>query len=96
MMHWLELIRIQAAWHEDSVAAHELTVFLEGLDAIPGLKRTTLYREGSAYGDLAVVLMWETDSAKIGGSEEGLHLTRFAKELGLVSHSVWLSQSSSK
>ena len=88
-MKWIEFIKVQAAGIQGQTAIPELLELTAELKKTPGLVEAEVYDEASAYGDFAVLLLWDTDQPQQEGSMQGLNLKQVLKKFGLVSHSVW-------
>ena len=88
-MKWMEFIKVQTAGTQEQTATPELLEFVKGLTKTFGLVEAGVYDQASAYGDFAVLLLWDTDQPQQEGSMEGLNLKQILKTFGLVNHSVW-------
>jgi hypothetical protein len=95
-MKWIEFIKVQAAGTQGQAALPELSELTADLKKTPGLVEADVYDRASAYGDFAVLLLWDTDQPQQEGSMEGLHLKQILKKFGLVNHSVWIINTENK
>jgi hypothetical protein len=95
-MKWLEFIKVQAAGTQGQTVIPELLEITAELKKSPGLVETDVYDRASAYGDFAVLLLWDTDQPQHQGSVEGLNLKQILKKFGLVNHSVWIINTENK
>ena len=89
-MKWMEIIKLQIAREEKEQVLQEIKELLETIGSSSGMMQAAIYEEGTLYGDLAVLLIWETPSLNKNGSREALQLKQLFREFGLVNHTVWL------
>jgi hypothetical protein len=89
-MRWLEFIKVQAAATQGQAAVLELLDLVLDLRKMPGLVEAVVCDHASVYGDVAILLLWETDQSQRRGSPVGLNLNQAMQKFGLVSHSVWI------
>ena len=88
-MKWIEFMKVQASGNQGQTAEPKLLELIADLKQIPGLLEADVYDRASAYGDFAVLLLWDTEQPQDEGSREGLNLKQLLKQFGLVNHSVW-------
>ena len=88
-MKWIECIKVQAAGDQGQTATPKLLELIAEIKQCPRLLEADVYDRASAYGDFAVLLIWDTEQPQNEGSREGLHLKQLLNHFGLVNHSVW-------
>ena len=89
-MRWLEFIKVQAAATQGRGAVPKLLDLVSDLEKTPGLVEAVVCGLASVYGDVAILLLWDTDQSQRRGSPVGLSLNQVLQKFGLVSHSVWI------
>ncbi len=91
-MKWIELIRVRSSEATLRAALPTLTEQVEGL-ALARPNVETLFLQHALYdGDLAVVVIWQTD-APASKTREGLLVAESLQRLGSVDHAVWIPTS---
>jgi len=90
-MKWLEIINVRCAGQVNEVYSQiDLKQALHRTGKETGLKRIRIYRHASLSRDISIHLFYESSELQVNKSELGLRLTASLKELGLVSHSLWM------
>lgn len=91
-MKWIELIRVRSSEATLRAALPALAEQIQGLaTSRPDVE--TLFMQHALYeGDLAVVVIWETD-APATKTREGLLVAESLQRLGSVDHAVWIPTS---
>lgn len=88
-MKWMEFIKLQTVNISEAVLQHVVALSQEITDT-PGLAEVEVYAHASGTGDIAFLLLWETDQPQHQGSLIGLQLARELKKVGLMAHTVWI------
>jgi heme-degrading monooxygenase HmoA len=89
-MKWSEFIKVQVAGGQGQTAIPALVELTAELKQSSGLVEANVYDRAEDYGDVAILLLWDTDQPQQDGSMEGLQLKQVLKTFGLVNHSVWI------
>ncbi len=88
-MKWIELIRVRSAEATLRSAMPVLEEQVEGIAASTPDAETFFLQHALYDGDLAVVVVWQTDVPP-AKSREGLMVADSLQGLGSVDHAVWL------
>lgn len=88
-MKWMEWIKLQTA-NISETTVHYLAGLSQEIADTPGLVAVEVYAHASVTGDVAFLLLWETDRPQPQGSLVGIQLAGELKKLGLVAHTVWI------
>ena len=89
-MKWMEFIRLQTADISEAALKH-VVALPQKIIATPGLAAAEVYEHASVAGDIALLLIWETERPQYHGSLVGLQLAGELKNFGLIAHAVWIS-----
>ena len=88
-MKWLEVISLRGSGNLRELLDPEVKGFLDRIDGSKGLREVRLYFHNSIHNDLAVHLLWETDSVDPQGTPIGQRLVQILKSFGLTNHNLW-------
>lgn len=88
-MKWIELIRVRSSESALRAAMSALEEQVQGISlSVP--EAETFFLQHALYeGDLAVVVVWQSDDPP-RKSREGLLVAEQLQRLGSVDHAVWL------
>lgn len=89
MKTWIECIKVQAA----DASEHVIPTIREVLSELrhtSEFRQFAVYCHAAGYGDILVLLCWETEDICDQGSQIGLTLVQTLKHFGLIDHSVWI------
>ena len=92
-MKWMETIKVQSASRREQITEHELMLLACDIRNNPdsqGLREVTVSSHATVPGCFALLLFWDTDDLRPGGSLLGMGLAQSLKAFGLVDHSVWI------
>lgn len=88
-MKWVELVRVRSSVPSLTRAMPALRALVADLgEADPGAEAQVL-RHGLYDGDLAVVVVWRTETAP-AKSRAGVLVAEWLQRLGPVDHAVWV------
>ncbi|MEL6180119.1 MAG: hypothetical protein AAFS10_14260 [Myxococcota bacterium] len=88
-MKWIELIRVRSSEEMLRTALPELEEQVEGIATATANAETFILQHALYEGDLAVAIVWRTDT-KPAKSREGLLVAIGLQGLGAIDHAVWL------
>jgi hypothetical protein len=89
-MVWVEMIHLRTTVGQIEDATSLLhTAVLQATEE-KDLLQSRIYHSASFTTDLALNLVWDSDSVREEGSTAGLCIAGVLKNLGLVDHSVWV------
>ena len=94
-MKWIEWIKLQTTNMSETTTRH-LAGLSQAIADTPGLVAVEVYVHASVTGDVAFLLLWETDQPQLQGSLVGVQLAGELKKVGLVAHTVWIHNSSTE
>jgi hypothetical protein len=89
-MVWVEMIRLRTTLGRIEDATSLLHTAVLQATGEKKLLQSRIYRSASFRTDLALNLVWDSDSLREEGSTAGLSIAGALKDLGLVDHSVWV------
>jgi hypothetical protein len=92
VMVWVEEIEICTAVNKEKKAQHYLlrtALYMRGKKELTGVN---VYIHAHMANEFSIRLIWNTDSFKYPGSEEGMNLREILKQFGLVTYSVWIEK----
>jgi len=92
-MVWTEMIRLKTADPEAEGLGSLLLEALRHVAKEAGLVEAKVYNGAVHPNELALSLIWDTESAESRGSRAGLCISEALRAFGLVEHSVWMEQS---
>ena len=88
-MKWIEWIKLQTA-NISETTVHHLAGLSQEIADTPGLIAVEVYAHASVTGDVAFLLLWETEQPQHQGSLVGVQLAGELRKVGLVAHTVWI------
>jgi hypothetical protein len=88
-MKWMEWIKLQTA-NMSETTTHHLAGLSQAIMGAPGLAAVQVYEHASVTGDVAFLLLWETEQPQPQGSLVGIQLAGELRKVGLVAHTVWI------
>jgi hypothetical protein len=88
-MKWMEFIKLQAS-DISGDPMQRITVLPREITATPGLLSAEVYTHAAVTGDIALLLVWETEQPQYQGSLIGFQLAEELKKFGLIAHAVWI------
>jgi hypothetical protein len=93
-MIWVEMIHLRTTDFHDKTLESMFRDAVTQAKGQPGLLHLRIYNNVSLTTDLAMTLVWDTDSYSGKGSKAGLIMADAFKTFGLVDHSVWIEKPS--
>ncbi len=91
-MKWIEVIKISIAENRRAALEKQVNSVIKKLNNDQNAETVKLYHN-LLDGDLCIHLYWGGGEPQPRGSKTGLCLAHLLKEFGLISHSVWVEQS---
>jgi hypothetical protein len=91
-MVWVEMIRLRTTGFHEKMVKEMLNDAVHQAEGQPGLLHLRVYNSVSLATDMALTLVWDTDSYSGKGSKAGLVMADTFKTFGLVDHSVWIER----
>lgn len=88
-MKWIELIRVRSSQGVLERALPSLARQVHEIESSAPNLETLFLQHALFAGDLAIVVIWQTDTPP-GTSREGLLLAQTLEQLGTVDHAVWV------
>ena len=88
-MRWMEMIRLRTPQGQEERLTKLLVDSTHDIISEPGLKEARIYTNASFHSDLALNLMWDTETTQRQGSRVGLSIAQTLSTYGLVEHSIW-------
>jgi hypothetical protein len=92
VMVWVEEIEICTAVNKEKKAQQYLLRTALYMRGKKGLTDVNVYSHAHMVNEFLIRLIWNTDSFKYPGSEEGMNLREILKQFGLVNYSVWIEK----
>jgi hypothetical protein len=93
-MKWIETIELRSTSPEDPLGDMELQALATHLPETGKPYRMVILRHATVRGDISVHLLFDTDRVLPEGSDTGLRLKEMLRNLGLVSHKIWIETDS--
>ena len=88
-MKWLEFVKLQTS--DISGSAMQCIMALPPqVTTTRGLLSAEVYTHAAVTGDIALLLIWDTEYPQYQGSLVGFQLVEELKKFGLVAHAVWI------
>ena len=87
---WLETIQIRTGGNQTEQIAEKITRMLDDLEQNGDSPDIVLFRHGSLPSDFNLHLSHRNRSSPPEKSQTGLQLAASLKELGLISHTIWV------
>ncbi len=88
-MRWMEMIRLRTPQGKEEGPARMLFDSVRQIGGEQGLIDARVLINVVFPSDLALHLIWDTESPETQGSRAALGITQTLKTFGLVDHSVW-------
>jgi hypothetical protein len=92
VMVWVEEIEICTAVNKEKKAQQYLLGTALYMRGKKGLTDVNVYIHAHMANEFSIRFIWNTDSFKYPGSEEGINLREILKQFGLVTYSVWIEK----
>jgi hypothetical protein len=88
-MVWMEMIQLRTTRTQPESVARLLIDTVKRAKEEAGLLHIHMYRSANYQTDLALSLVWDTNSVDHEGSKTGMSISEALKTFGLVEHSIW-------
>jgi hypothetical protein len=93
-MKWVETIELRSTSPGDPLVDMDLQALASNMPEAGRPYRMVLLRHATIKGDISVHLLFDTDRVPPKGSDAGLRLKEMLRNVGLVSHKIWIETDS--